>query len=135
MNDILVKIFGIAILGALVCIVLRRQNGDLAMLLRVAVGIVLCIACIVMLTPLVDRIREIAELSGISGVAQDCISMLLRALCVAILSHICATICRDSGEASIAGYAELAGKIEIMLLSLPLFLDILEIAIELIDVT
>ncbi len=133
MNDLLIKIFGVAMLGALISVILRRQNGDMAQLLRAVVGIVLCIVCVLMLSPLVDSIRELAEQAELGSAAESCISVLLRALCIALLSHICASVCRDCGEATIAYYAELGGKVEILLLSLPLFRDVLELALDLVS--
>ncbi|MBE6584677.1 MAG: hypothetical protein E7649_06865 [Ruminococcaceae bacterium] len=130
MSDLLIKIFGIAILGALFSVILRKWSMDVAVLFKVAVGVVLCIASITMLAPLMDRIREIGAAVDMSEEVSDCITALMRALCVAIISHVCATVCRDCGENGIAYYAELGGKIEIMLISLPLFLEVLETALE-----
>ena len=135
MSDSLVKIFGIAILGALFAIIIRKWNSDISLLFRIAVGIALCVGCMVLISPLIDTLRQIGEAADMSAEASKCISVLLRALFIALLSHICATICRDCGESSIAYYAELGGKIEIMLLSLPLLLDIMELTLQLVQMS
>ena len=132
MSDALVKVFGIAILGALVCVVLRKWNADISVVFRAAVGIALCICCIVLLSPIVDAVRDMSE-SQIGEQAFSSVSVLLRALFIAILSHICSTVCRDCGESSIAYYAELGGKIEIMIISLPLLKGILDMALDLLQ--
>jgi len=49
---------------------------------------------------------------------------MLRVLAVAMVTHICATICRDCGEATLGGYLELGGKVEIIVLTLPMIKDI-----------
>ena len=132
MSDALIRIFGRAILGALVCLILRKWNGDVAVIFKVAVGVVLCIGCVLLLSPLVERIKELSEVA-LGQAASESVSVLLRVLCVALLSQICSGICRDLGETTMAYYAELGGKIEIMILCLPLFLDVLDIALELIE--
>ena len=134
MSDLLIKIFGIAILASLCGVLLRKWNGDIALIFKVSCGIVLCIACVLLLSPLVERIRELADVTLGEGLGES-VSVLLRVLCVALLSHVCASVCRDCGEGTIAYYAELGGKIEIMILCLPLFLDVLDIAIELIGMS
>jgi stage III sporulation protein AD len=134
MSAALIKIFGLAILGALLCVLLRKWNGEVALILKVTCGVVLCVACISLLSPLVERIKELAE-TALGDVASEALSVLLRVLCVALLSHVCASICRDCGEGTIAYYAELGGKIEIMILCLPLFLDVLDIALELLEMS
>ena len=134
MSDILLKIFGVAILGALLSVFLRKWNSDMAQLLRVAVGVALALFCIALLSPLIERVRDLAS-SALGEAASKAVSVLVRVLCVALLSHVCASICRDCGETTVAYYAELGGKIEIMLLCLPLFLDVLDIAGELLEMS
>jgi stage III sporulation protein AD len=51
---------------------------------------------------------------------------------LAILTQICAEICKESGEGGIASAIELIGKIEILVLALPLINDILTVAKNLI---
>ena len=53
-------------------------------------------------------------------------SLLFGAFGTALVSHVTAEICRDCGENSLAGFAELAGKVEILVLCLPLVKAILE---------
>jgi len=40
-------------------------------------------------------------------------------------------ICRTAGENTLAGYVELAGKIELLLIGIPVFREILSIAVGL----
>jgi len=55
-------------------------------------------------------------------------SILVRALGITYLTSISADICRSSGEASIAGYIEGAGRVELLLLAIPLLRDLLELS-------
>ena len=132
MSEALLKIFGIAMLGALFGVVLRKWNSDMAVIFKSAVGIVAAIACILLLELIVESIREMAD-SALGEAASEAVSVLLRVLCVALLSHICASVCRDCGEGTIASFAELGGKIEIVLLCLPLMEDIFDIAARLLE--
>ena len=131
MSDALIKIFGIAMLGALLGVAIKRQSPDIAVLFKLSVGIVISVACIVMLSPLVESVRELADSVSISRGAASCISVLIKAMCVAFLGQICATVCRDCGEGSIAGYVELGAKIEIIILCMPLITEVLGLALEL----
>jgi stage III sporulation protein AD len=56
------------------------------------------------------------------------VSILLRALGITYLTSISADICRSSGEASVAGYIESAGRVELLLLAVPLFSELFELA-------
>ena len=52
---------------------------------------------------------------------------------VSVISHICATVCRDCGKPSIADLVETAGKLEIFILCLPLISDIMRTAAALLE--
>ncbi len=133
MSDLLLKIFGGALLGVMVMLILKKSNPDSALMLKLTVGIVLACACIAFLKPIVEYIIEISESFGATEQIMRSAEILLKALGVAVLTHICATVCRDSGEGSIAYYVELGGKIEIMLLSLPLLRNVTDMALELLE--
>lgn len=132
MSDTVFKLFGGAILCVLLLVVLRRESPDSAISLRMVAGVLLAVACVSAMTPMIVYVNELA-----SGLFPDNLSgaveTLLKVLGVSLLTHISATVCRDSGEGSIASYVELGGKIEIMLLSLPLIKEIVGTALGLID--
>ena len=60
-------------------------------------------------------------------------SVMLKGLGAAILTHICAMTCRECGRPSLADAVELAGKIEIFILCLPLIKKIVETATSLME--
>lgn len=52
--------------------------------------------------------------------------ILLKVLAVAYISDFVAQICKDAGEAAIGGKVELAGKIMIFYLAVPVMMSVLE---------
>lgn len=57
---------------------------------------------------------------------------ILKALGIAFLTQICADICRDCGEGSVASGVEIVGKMEIVLLCIPMLERILALVQEVI---
>ena len=116
------RICAAALVAAICFSVVRRVNSnfDIPMRLTAAVvffGVVLGIAA-----PIFSYVSELvaaSELVRWQGI-------LFGAIGVALLSHTTAELCRECGEASIAGFVELAGKTEILLLCLPLVREIIE---------
>ncbi len=131
MSDISLKLFGAAVLSVLAIVIIRKQSPDTALTLRLIATVVLASACIVAITPIVEYVNELSDsLGNAEKIAVAC-EVLLKALGISILTHVTATVCRDSGEGSIAYYVELGGKAEILLLSLPLIREITDMALEL----
>lgn len=124
-----VKLLGVAMICA-ICVVLVRSIGGMSDMVRAGSALLLSGAVVLFMSPVLELVLGLSEESGIGKY----VNLMLKGICVAYLTHICASICRDAGEASIAGYAELIGKIEILIISLPLVEEIVQIARELIEI-
>lgn len=133
MSDTLFKLLGGAIICVLVTLILKKESPDSALVLRMVAGVGLAVVCVGAMTPVIEYARDIGESLGAGDTVSSVASVLLKALGVSLLTHICATVCRDSGEGSVAYYVELGGKIEIVILSLPLVKEIIDMALELIE--
>lgn len=110
--------------AVLLAVCLRGQQKDLASLLSVA-------AVIVVFTISAERVRE--AISFLTHMAENHTwseigKILIKALGISALSRITADICTQAGESTLAGQIEIAGALEITLLSLPLATQLLEIA-------
>ena len=100
----------------------------MAAVLKLASGIALATVCFMAVSPIVEYLVEISVSYDVAEAA----GFMLRVLAVALVTHICANICRDCGETTIASYMELGGKVEILLLSLPTVKEIIDTAVGLI---
>ncbi len=114
----------LAITGTAAAMIVKQWKSDLLPLLRLAVTVLFGIAAVSAAAPLVSYINTLTESGGVSAYAV----ILMKALGIAILTQICADICRECGESGAAAGVELTGKIEILLLCLPLMNEILTAA-------
>ena len=122
-----VKICLLAIAGVTAITVIRKWNADFLPLVRLCLAVMISAIVISLSAPIVSYLKNLTELSGVSGYAE----FLFKALAIAVLTQCCAELCRESGENGAAGGVELAGKVEILLLCLPLISEILSTAKEL----
>lgn len=119
----------LAIAGVVTITVIRKWNADFLPLLRLCLAVILSAIVLSLSAPLVSYLKALTESAGIAGYAE----FLFKALAVAILTQVCAELCRESGESGVASGVELAGKVEILLISLPLINEILATAKELLS--
>ena len=132
MSEWVTKLFGIAVITVFATIILKRTSPDISVILKILCGVILAALCVLRLEPIMEFVREVSAITELSDKSISSVYVLIKVLCVAILTHICATVCRDCGESSIAYYAELGGKIEILILAIPLLREILDMAITLV---
>ncbi|MBS5726151.1 MAG: hypothetical protein KHW59_10335 [Clostridiales bacterium] len=127
MADIL-RLCGIAVLGLCAVLILREKNTVFAVLCGGAT--VLVIALYLLEGGALTAVQTIADAAAESAFSEYA-AILLKALGIAYISAFTAELCKSAGEGMLASAAVLAGKGELILLSLPLISRLLEIAAEL----
>lgn len=123
------QICGVALLCTMAAVVMKQLRAELALPVRLAGSLVLLGIIISAAVPLFTYINDLILRSALADYA----SILLKALGIAWLTHITAEVCRDCGESSAASYVELAGKLEILLLTFPLLAKILDTASQILN--
>ncbi len=125
--DALLKAALLAAAGLVCLLLLRQWKGEFLPLVRVGLCVGFALLLLTASEPIADFLRELGAVAGISTY----VTLLLKALGLAVLTQCCADICRECGEGGVASGVELVGKLEILLLSLPLIREILAAAGEL----
>lgn len=125
----IVAIAGIAIIAAVFAAMLKRQHQEYSIILSIAAGVIILFEIFANISP---ALRQINTLLASAGLSSEYTAILLKALGVCFLAQFAADSCRDAGESALASKVELAGKIAIVVLSLPLFEKIASTAVGLI---
>lgn len=125
----IVQLSGIALLAAMLILILRELRPAFVPPIRLAATLVLTGAAILLYGPVITRVHTLFEATG----AQEYADVILRALGIALICELTASFCRDLGENTVAEGVRLFGKLEILVLSLPLADKVLEMAKELLQ--
>ena len=118
------RIGGVATVGLTALLILRAYKPEWAPFLRMAVTVVALGLTVGLVSTVLTYITDLATATGASE--GEGWSLLLKALGVAFLTETAASVCRDSGEGSLAVWVEMAGKLEILLLAFPLIRTVME---------
>lgn len=114
----------LAVTGVSAAMVVKQWKTDFLPLLRLSLALLFAIAAVTTASPLVSYLAGLSRWEGVGGYAE----ILLKALGIAVLTQCCSELCRECGETAAATGVELTGKVEILLLCLPLINDLLSIA-------
>ncbi len=125
--DIL-TICGFGILAVAVCAVLRHIKPESAIGVSIAAGIFIMGAAIAALKPSVEAIKTLSDGAGLGEFS----SILFKALAVCYITTLSADLARDAGEAALGGKLELAGRVAVAAISLPVFTSLAELVTGLI---
>jgi stage III sporulation protein AD len=109
--------------------VIKQWKSDFSPLIRLGTTVLFGTLLIASAQPLFSLINTLAGESG----TLKYVETILKGLGIVILTQISADICRDSGEGTLAGHIETVGKLELLLLCIPLIGEILATAEKLLE--
>ena len=120
---------GFALAVALISMLLKQVKPELAMLLIMVASLAILVS---LLGKMATIIRVVEELANKSTIGNLHMKTLLKIMGVAYVTEYGSQICKDSGEGTLSAKVELAGKLIILSMSLPLILVILEALLRLV---
>lgn len=91
-------------------------------------------AVLFLLLPFLSKaVEALAELSELGGLGADTVGFVLRAAGTACLTGLAASICRDAGESALGETVQLAGRLMLVLMTLPILKRLVQMLTELIE--
>jgi stage III sporulation protein AD len=124
------KICAIAILTAVVSIVVKQTKPEYALFVQLGGVTIVLLFAVSYFTEIAETAMSMIEFTGINT---NFLRLLVKALGISITAEIAADICRDSDSKSLAGNIELAAKLIILTMSLPLIKEVAELAVGMIN--
>lgn len=125
----IVQVVGLGLIATMLVVILREYRPDLAMQVSIAAGALVMLLVLNRITGALNVITETAVSAGINLVY---LHTLLRVIGIAYLAEFGAQVCRDAGENSIASRVELAAKVIILVMAVPIIVEIMESVLRLI---
>lgn len=105
--------------------ILKHHKPEFSLVCQLAGVAVLVVFLISSSDELFSSLKGIISSSGIDS---SFLELLLKALCFSVLTDISASICRDSGNNTLANTVELTGKTVIIILALPMLRKLADVA-------
>lgn len=114
----MVKVLGISFCVLFCSILLKERNKTFAVILSVA-------GCVLSFLTVSDKLSDLmSQLLSISETVDSTVSyvkLMLKSLCIVIITQITVDLCRDNGENALASFTEISAKVLIISLVMPLF--------------
>lgn len=124
--DIL-QIIGLAIVATVIIAVLKAQRPEIAIQISIAAGIIVFTMILGKITAVIELLNSYAQKVDIDTIY---LSTLLKIVGIAYIVEFGAEVCKDAGEGAIASKVELAGKVVIIVLAVPIITSLLDLIIR-----
>ena len=123
------QIIAFAFVATLMTLILKQYRPEFATMLSIIAGIVILFFVISKISLIIDLLENLIDSIGIN---KEFFVILLKITGIAYLIEFASNICKDAGENAIASKVELAGKVLIVTLSIPIISTLIETITEVI---
>lgn len=123
----IIKIVGVALCALIIIIILKQYKPEFVVYVSLLAGVIILFMVMDKLSGVINLLTEISNKANVNS---QFLGILLKITGIAFLTEFAVSICKDSGEAAIATKVDLAGKILIIAISIPIISSLLESIIK-----
>ncbi len=123
------KTTALVLLTVILSLSLDKTERDISAVMGIVALCVAACAAVMILEPVLDYLVELQRLFHLPD---DLISILLKAVGIALVAELSASICADAGNASLGKMLQILGGAAVLTLSVPMFRALMTIIKEMI---
>ncbi|MGN1400367.1 MAG: stage III sporulation protein AD [Bacillus sp. (in: firmicutes)] len=123
------KIAGIALLATFLAMLLKEQKPNFAFLLILFVGCSIFLFLVGQISQIINMLQTLAKQANINLIYLETI---LKIIGIAYIAEFASQLTKDAGQGTLASKIELAGKIMIMAMAIPILTVLIETILNLI---
>ncbi len=127
------NIFALAalgIIGTLLAVMLKNTRPEISLLVSLSACIIILLYAVNGLGSVFGQLTDIIEKSGIN---EKYFEVAVKACIIAYITQFASELCKDAGEGAIAVKLEMAGKVSIVILAMPVISGFINVISELLD--
>ncbi|WP_084138813.1 stage III sporulation protein AD [Halalkalibacter okhensis] len=124
----IIQIVGLGLIATFLALVVKEQKPLFAFMLTVFVGVLIFLFLIDEIAKIVKMLEGIAEQANMNMMY---LQTILRIIGIAYIAEFGSQIAKDAGQAAIASKIELAGKILILVMAIPILTAVIEMVLSL----
>lgn len=124
----IIQVVGIGLVATILALILKEQKPMFAFLLATVTGIIIFLVVIGKISEVIRVLEKMAAQANLNMIYLDTI---LKIIGIAYIAEFGAQVTRDAGQGAIASKIELAGKVLIMVMAIPILSLIVETIVRL----
>lgn len=118
------KVVAFGIISVILIVLIKEQRKEMALMLTIVASIGIILFAIDEISAIVSLLNNLAEKSGIN---KEYLMIIIKVTGIAYIVEFGKNICQDAGQNAIATKLEMAGKVVIVSLSIPIISALLTV--------
>ncbi|WDL97020.1 stage III sporulation protein AD [Alicyclobacillus sp. ALC3] len=124
----ILQMVGVGLSATTLAALLRTRAPQFAMMVAFVAGIALLLMVLNSMDTVIQTLTQLAEAAKLD---RNFLSTVLRIIGIAYIVEFAAQLARDAGEGALASKIELAGKVGIVVLAIPIVTDVIQALVHL----
>lgn len=124
-----IKIVGVSIFAVIMIIILKNYRPEMALVLSIITGIGIMLYAISKMSSVINVLNDLVSKSGVNT---DFLLIIIKVIGIAYIIEFGKNVCIDAGQSSIATKLEMAGKVVIVVLTIPLMSSLVNVLVGLV---
>lgn len=124
-----IKIVGVSIFAVIMIIILKSYRPEMALVLSIITGIGIMLYAISKMSSVINVLNDLVSKSGVNT---DFLLIIIKVIGIAYIVEFGKNVCIDAGQSSIATKLEMAGKVVIVVLTIPLISSLVNVLVGLV---
>lgn len=123
----IIKIIGIALSAVVITIIIKQYKPEFSIYIALSTSVLILFLIFNKLSGIVNLLTNLAN--RMDG-ASEFLKILIKITGIAFLTEFAVSICKDAGENAIGAKVDLAGKVIIVTMSIPIISSMLETVLK-----
>lgn len=118
------KVVAFSLVATILIVLIKEQRKEIALMLTIIASIGIIVFAIDEISQIINLLSNLTEKSGIN---KDYLMIIIKVTGIAYIVEFGKNICQDAGQSAIATKLEMAGKVAIVSLSIPILSALLTV--------
>ncbi|WDV47944.1 stage III sporulation protein AD [Clostridiaceae bacterium M8S5] len=123
------QIAGLGIIATILAVLLNEQKSEMSLYISIATGLLIFFMIISKLEYVIETLGDLASKVNIDFLYT---TVILKIVGISYIAEFAAQIAKDAKQNAIAHKIELAGKVLIMAISIPIFVGVIDMIVDII---
>ena len=119
----IIKVVAFAFIALFLVLFFKGNRDDIAVYISIAAGVIIFLFMISKITAVLQFIQQLAAKANIDFIY---LTTVFKIIAIAYLASFCSEICKDAGQGNLGAKVEIAGKILILVLAIPILMAVLQ---------
>jgi len=125
----IIKIILIAMTAVILIMFVKQQRPEFAMLISISAGVIILLIALPYISSVFDLVGKFSAKTGLRG---EYLETIIKVVGITYITQYGCEMCRDANEGALAAKLEMAGKIVILAMAVPIVSSLFDTIIKII---